>query len=640
MNPILEKISEKMRNGQLILWAGSGFSKYAGLPSASQLVQVLLSSVTSEKREVLEKLQDQTLENVSEVFVQLHHKSRKELYGIICNIIAVEPTDLSVHIKLKEIPQLTTIITTNYDKLFEKAYSNEIYTVIDDVDLPQSNSRRVKLYKIHGDIASPETMVITRSDYNEYFRGGKDRPLWSVIRGLIATNSILFVGYSIEDRNIQTILQDIIEALDGSHNECYFIAPNIPEYRAEIFYDDKILCVDMTAEDFVSEIHLEVTKNLLRDTESGIINPVLSAKMLSAKGITPDFSVTPDTLRLKSISLNDPNKKIQGKFQLTINNNPDKIKQINDFFYSESFASIVLEGENIKDFQSSICGVELPTPALGLGAKLTISPVPYREVVTSLRMKNSMYTLQKVVIKSYVSPRVLQMDFEHPTIRISTRVSVPENRILNNPVNMNIHFEFNDVKSAFEGKLATDFFCAWVNGDELIMLDPDTGRYNSLLPTLNGRLSEERKKSIDFLHKIYECLVVIEAKFQVAFSLPSDFTDDEIGVIFQIVNSINGEAMHLNHFHTQRFIYNQSEMLDWIKAGGKSIKIEFPAPQYSLFGIDLNLGIGVIECSDAVIENKREVNKAIKHSEAEVCLKIKSKTDKLFVKFPELAQNP
>ena len=637
MDPVLEKICEKIRKGQIVLWAGSGFSRAAGMPSAADLVNALLLSVSEENRDMLKNLQDQTLEGISEVYVQMHSGSRQELNKIICNSIDIEAANLSQHTKLKEIPQLTTIVTTNYDNLFEKAYGKELYCVVEDVDLPKSNSCRVKLYKIHGDIASPDTMLITKSDYNDYFIREKNRPVWSIVRGLFATHSILFVGYSIEDRNIQTIMRDTIDALKGTHNECYFVAPNIPAYKVETLGVDKILCLDMTAEDLVSEIHLEVTKKLLKDTENGIINPNLSAKVLSAKGITPEFSIAPDFFRLKSINLNDPNKKIEGKFQLKLNNNPDMIKQINDVLCGEAFSPIVLEGNSINDFQSSICGVELPTPALGLGAKLIISPVPYREVVTSLRMKNSMYSLHKVVIKSYVSPRVLQMDFDHPTIRVSTRINVPENRIFSNPINTNLHFEFSDVKSAFEGKLATDFFCAWVNGDEVMMLDSDTGRYNSLFPTLSGRMSEERLKSLNFLHKIYESLVVIEAKFHVSFSLPSDFTEDEINIIFQICKIINGEALHLNNFQSQWSISNPSEMLKWITTSEKPIKIEVPSQKYSLFGIELDLGIGVVECVDAVIENKRVVKKALERGELEVCLELKSKSDNLFIKFPEIA---
>ena len=154
--------------------------------------------------------------------------------------ININISDLYIHNSLKNIPQIQTIITTNFDDLFEKAYGNDIEVIIRDESIATAfsliNSDKVKLFKIHSDFTNPDLIIITKSDYLKFFDSDIYRPLWTEIKSIIAKKSIFFVGYSLEDPNIQFIFDKIIEKLGQFSNECFLAIPQfimIPENKTD-----------------------------------------------------------------------------------------------------------------------------------------------------------------------------------------------------------------------------------------------------------------------------------------------------------------------------------------------------------------------------------------------------------------------
>lgn len=102
-----------------------------------------------------------------------------------------------------------TVFTTNYDKLFEIAsrggYSSHDFksaTLTDDL-------RRAEpvLVKLHGSVDSLAEVVLTRRDYSRVHHTGEH--VLGILRALALTQTILFVGYSLGDPDIQLVLQNL-----------------------------------------------------------------------------------------------------------------------------------------------------------------------------------------------------------------------------------------------------------------------------------------------------------------------------------------------------------------------------------------------------------------------------------------------
>ena len=115
--------------------------------------------------------------------------------------------------KLKNISKynISGIITTNYDEFFENLFE-DYRTFIGQDELVFSQLQGVaEIYKIHGSISKPESIVINREDYDEFSR--KRKYLAAKLMTIFMEYPIIFIGYSITDPNIREILYDIVQCL-------------------------------------------------------------------------------------------------------------------------------------------------------------------------------------------------------------------------------------------------------------------------------------------------------------------------------------------------------------------------------------------------------------------------------------------
>ena len=79
------------------------------------------------------------LPDFAEEFVKLKNNNRHELLRLLESIfIGNSPKSLEYHVKLASIPHINTIITTNYDRLFEDAYKEKGHVIISPKKIPFS----------------------------------------------------------------------------------------------------------------------------------------------------------------------------------------------------------------------------------------------------------------------------------------------------------------------------------------------------------------------------------------------------------------------------------------------------------------------------------------------------------------------
>jgi hypothetical protein len=73
------------------------------------------------------------------------------------------------------------------------------------------------IYHLHGDIYTPQSMVLTENDYIDFIvslsRDDRNSILPPIIRRTFADTILLFIGYSLEDINFRIIFRNIIDYL-------------------------------------------------------------------------------------------------------------------------------------------------------------------------------------------------------------------------------------------------------------------------------------------------------------------------------------------------------------------------------------------------------------------------------------------
>ena len=202
-------LAEELEKGKLVVFVGAGVSKNSGLPDWKELIKDY-----AKYRGIKEFTSKEYLTIPEEVFERY---GSLKYYEIAEKRFSGKYFPNSIHRILKKM-DLTYIITTNYDTLIEDEIKN-LQIVSKDEDLPYTNSNRM-LIKMHGDFKN-KNIVLKKSDYDNY---EKKFPLIStLIKGLFTTNTILFIGYSYNDVNVQQIMNWIKEILKEETRKAFLV---------------------------------------------------------------------------------------------------------------------------------------------------------------------------------------------------------------------------------------------------------------------------------------------------------------------------------------------------------------------------------------------------------------------------------
>lgn len=201
---LLNQYGEAVTAGNAALFIGAGLSLSSGYPSWVDLLEE--PRVTAN---IPDDLKDLPL--VAQYFVEGTPGGREALESHILVMLGkVTPTLAPGYSELGRLP-VDDIWTTNYDCLTERAIPG-ISVVASDADLKERRKlRRRRAMKMHGSLtmANPPSWkappVITRRDYEEY--EGNHPRLWAALRATYLTRSLLFLGFSFTDPNIDVLLR-------------------------------------------------------------------------------------------------------------------------------------------------------------------------------------------------------------------------------------------------------------------------------------------------------------------------------------------------------------------------------------------------------------------------------------------------
>lgn len=127
------------------------------------------------------------------------------------------------------------IMTTNYDKLLENTYAKihaEAPTVMTyrNADAMQRAMQsglffetRPAIFKLHGSIDDPQSIVLTERDYRNLVYGQPGYRM--VVSALFLTRTVLMIGFSAEDPELLLTLENHREALKYQNNPDFAFLP-------------------------------------------------------------------------------------------------------------------------------------------------------------------------------------------------------------------------------------------------------------------------------------------------------------------------------------------------------------------------------------------------------------------------------
>ena len=357
-NMYKESLFETISKGEVVLWVGAGLSLYAGLPSGVQLREILYKGLTPlEKEEVGE---ESDLSHLADEICTLKG-NRNYIIQTLKNTFTRDFLSTETHKIISQIPHFRNIITTNYDSLFESVYgSGKLNVIFSDNHTPYIDAKKVNLFKIHGDLSNPDSIIITESDYNNFFsKDTEQNTIWSVIKGIIATKSILFIGYGLEDTNIQVIFNKIRNKIGENGKECYFVAPNISTTKSIKLDKARIHPISLTGEKLFEELIEYLKKNIKKSFENKDISSEVYSEFIGNFGLKSEIEV--DSSIGKNIVKNligIEGKGTKIKMTFSVSSSSEEIHKLDALINKgEVSEEIIIDEENLTAFNLDINGI-------------------------------------------------------------------------------------------------------------------------------------------------------------------------------------------------------------------------------------------------------------------------------------------
>lgn len=249
---MLDLVAGGVRDSRSILFLGAGAhapppedSRFAYPAEHRPPIGSELSRELARTCGLAERYPKEDLGNLQRValFYEIE-RSRRQLVEAVRDAVQVGRRPSPMLRALAEL-DFPLVITTNYDNLFEHAlaaagkqprvavYTPELEPTADYRD-PTADSPVI--FKIHGDISRPETIVITDEDYIQFVlrMSNKDPydPVPLTLKFYLTGWTTLFVGYSLLDYNLRLLFKTLRWKIDSA---------NVPDMYSVDFQPDPLI---------------------------------------------------------------------------------------------------------------------------------------------------------------------------------------------------------------------------------------------------------------------------------------------------------------------------------------------------------------------------------------------------------------
>jgi len=233
-----EKLLSSVYSNNYFLWIGSGFSYNFGFTSWNDILETVSKEIgypldlnISNPLKAAELLRSFALSK--------HKTSEYEFNSLIADTLIKKKakTPMPSWVRRFKAFSPNMIVTTNWDNQIEEIFDGLINVVVRKDKCPQVSNTGRNLFKIHGDVGRPASIVVTQSQYFTFQR--EDTYLNRKIYTLFSEASPIFIGYSLTDPNINFLYDEVYAHLGEEKPPAYMIVH--PSVKTSVLDESKLL---------------------------------------------------------------------------------------------------------------------------------------------------------------------------------------------------------------------------------------------------------------------------------------------------------------------------------------------------------------------------------------------------------------
>lgn len=223
------QLKAEIKSGNAAPFIGAGLSIGAGLPGWYGLIGELASRIGYElapqKWATGEALID----------AAQHYVNRQGMNNLVMflkeKLDTAGKAPSAAHQALARLP-VSIVFTANYDDLLERAFKDtgrRVHVVVKDSSIAfmRRDPDIVNIVKLYGDLDQPETIVLTRRQYESFFL---DRPqMIKLLETELARSSMLYLGWSHSDPHFNLIFGEILTRFQNFMRAGYTVMFDLSE---------------------------------------------------------------------------------------------------------------------------------------------------------------------------------------------------------------------------------------------------------------------------------------------------------------------------------------------------------------------------------------------------------------------------
>lgn len=193
---MINELKEALNDEKLVIFVGAGISKNSGIPTWGQTVRTFAEKIGYPSH----RLTTDEYIRIPQYFYGIDRsENHEEYYKTLLKSVNLDVKPNIINKLIAEIHP-KHIVTTNYDKLMDIA-ADKYEIITTDRELLKVKGKNY-LIKMHGDIDDVRGIVFKEDDYLQYSESHRVMEIF--LKSLLIDHVFLFVGYSLNDYNLNT----------------------------------------------------------------------------------------------------------------------------------------------------------------------------------------------------------------------------------------------------------------------------------------------------------------------------------------------------------------------------------------------------------------------------------------------------
>lgn len=217
-----EGLVEAALKRKVVIFAGAGISTEVPEVFPTTIYEMAL-------RELGEIGSDEdTFPEVMSRLEERHGRTRlvqmiKEKFDYIDCYPFLRNTARAFHYELATMPYIHDVVTTNWDTYFEEECG--AIPIVTGEDIAFHGMAGRKVLKIHGSISQVGSITATETDYQARLDSLGADLMGGLLRSLLATRTVVFVGYSLRDWNFRRLYEALQSDMKSFAPRAYVVDP-------------------------------------------------------------------------------------------------------------------------------------------------------------------------------------------------------------------------------------------------------------------------------------------------------------------------------------------------------------------------------------------------------------------------------